>query len=182
MVDKIPVEKKLSDDIPFHKARELSVSITIGENGKVDVYVDGIITMAVDINDNLQRIKKAPVTVMHAVADNATLENKNIKRKDIVSDDKNEAERAAEEEKICLGWLLNTRRLLVNYLVRDAQAIRSGAFSKQNNGSLVEQTVSTTLAHMAQTFRTNNQCDPRLDQDSKTCFKFVRITQRIHKS
>ena len=51
-----------------------------------------------------------------------------------------------------------------------AQAVRSGSFSKRNNGHLVEGTVATTIAHVAQTFRTNNQCDPRLDQDGKTCF------------
>ncbi len=41
------------------------------------------------------------------------MKSENIKRKDIVSDDKMEAEGYAEEEKICLGWLLNTRSLLV---------------------------------------------------------------------
>ena len=51
-----------------------------------------------------------------------------------------------------------------------AQAVRSGTFSKRHNGQLVEGTVSTTIAHVAQTFRTNNKCDPRLDQDGKTCF------------
>ena len=83
----------------------MSVSIIIGENGKADVYVDGIITIAVDtINNNLERIKRAPVTVMRAVVAKATMESQNIKRKDIVSDDKMEAGGAVEEEKICLGW------------------------------------------------------------------------------
>ncbi len=51
-----------------------------------------------------------------------------------------------------------------------SHAVRSGTFSKRNNGQLVEGTVATTIAHVAQTFRTNNQCDPRLDQEGKTCF------------
>ena len=61
----------------------MSVSIIIGENGKADVYVDDIIKIAVDVNNNFQRIKKAPVTATHAVADKATMKSQNIKRKTI---------------------------------------------------------------------------------------------------
>ena len=51
-----------------------------------------------------------------------------------------------------------------------AQAVREGSFSKRNSKNLVEGTVSTTLAHMAQTFRANNRHDPRLDNDGKTSY------------
>ena len=51
-----------------------------------------------------------------------------------------------------------------------AQAVREGAFSKRNHTDLVEGTVATTLAHVAQAFRANDRNDPRLDHDGKTCF------------
>ena len=51
-----------------------------------------------------------------------------------------------------------------------AQAIRKGTFSRGHHGELVEGTVATTLAHVAQAFRSNNRNDPRLDRDGKTCF------------
>lgn len=51
-----------------------------------------------------------------------------------------------------------------------AQAIRQGAFTKGNNKELVESTVSTTVAHVAQAFRSNNRPDPRLDCDGKTSY------------
>ena len=35
-------------------------------------------------------------------------------RQDLISDEKNEAEGAPEKETICLGWLLNTRQLLIS--------------------------------------------------------------------
>ena len=48
----------------------MSVNIEAHTNVKVDVYyVDDIITVAVNRDDNLQRIAKVPITVMHAVAD-----------------------------------------------------------------------------------------------------------------
>ena len=51
-----------------------------------------------------------------------------------------------------------------------AQAIREGTFSRKNHRELVEGTAVTTLAHVAQAFRSNNREDPRLDSDDKTCF------------
>ena len=51
-----------------------------------------------------------------------------------------------------------------------AQAVREGAFAKGNHRDLVEETVSTTLAYVAQAFRSNNRKGPRLDNDGKTCF------------
>ena len=86
----------------------MSVKVPVIENGKVDVYVDNIITIVVDSKENLKRITRAPITAIHAVADRSTFDNTAIKRKEIVSDDKIEAEgsvEAAEKEKICLGWL-----------------------------------------------------------------------------
>jgi len=51
-----------------------------------------------------------------------------------------------------------------------AQAVRQGTFSRRNHGHLVEGTITTTLAHVAQAFRANNRNDPRLDMDGKTSF------------
>ena len=51
-----------------------------------------------------------------------------------------------------------------------AHAVRIGTFSKGSGKQLVEGTVTTTVAHVAQAFRANNRKDPRLDFDGKTCF------------
>jgi hypothetical protein len=70
-------------------------------------------TCAVDIGNNLARIVAAPCTIIHALAhdsEGATV----IPRDDMVALDKCEAEGAASEECICLGWSLNTRSLLVS--------------------------------------------------------------------
>ena len=46
-----------------------------------------------------------------------------------------------------------------------AQVVREGAFSKGNRTNLVEGTISTSLAHVAQAFRANNRKVHRLDND-----------------
>jgi hypothetical protein len=51
-----------------------------------------------------------------------------------------------------------------------AQAVRECAFTSRDSQHLAEGTVSTTISYVAQAFRSNNQEDPRLDRDGKTCF------------
>ena len=50
---------------------------------------------------------------MHAVADNTKATELTVERKNTVAEDKMIAEGAAEERKICLGWLLDIRSLRV---------------------------------------------------------------------
>ena len=108
----IPDPKPEDPSIPFEKARSLSVPLMDEPDSKADVFVDDIISITVDSKDNLARLMAAPCTVIHAVAHSAEVTH--IKRQDLISDEKNEAEGAPEEIKICLGWQINTRKLLVS--------------------------------------------------------------------
>ena len=137
----------LPDEIPFHQARDISVKIHVAPKGKADVYVDEIITIAADIKDNLERITKAPVTVMHAVADNAKATGK-IKRNDIVALDKMLGEGAPEEEKICLGWILNTRSLQVRLPSHKAVAWTSQINSILNGRSVSSKDLESVLGRL----------------------------------
>ena len=120
MIHEIPNPIPLPDDIPFAEAKDMSVNIPLAEGGKTDVYVDDFITIGPDIDDTLDRITRALITVIHAKADNSA-SSKTIPRDDIVAIDKMKAEGAAEERKICLGWMIDTRRLLVS--LRDHKTI-----------------------------------------------------------
>ena len=77
------------------------------------MYVDDFIAIGPDIDDVLDRITKAPATVIHTIADNS-LSSHLIPRDDIIAIDKMKAEGAAEERMICSGWMIDTRRLLVS--------------------------------------------------------------------
>ena len=59
-VVQIPPPQKLPDDIPFEKAQDLSVIIEEGDICKADVFIDDVITVGVDMDDNLERIMAAP--------------------------------------------------------------------------------------------------------------------------
>ena len=83
---------RITQQLPFHEAKEISVKYEIGHRGKLDVYVDDVITIAADIKDNLVRITRASMTIMYAVADNAQTTELKTKRKDVVAEDKMRAE------------------------------------------------------------------------------------------
>ena len=113
MIHEIPNPIPLPDNIPYAEAKNMSVNVPVGKNGKTNVYVDDFITIGPDLDESLDRIIKAPATVIHAIADNSINSNQ-IPRDNILAIDKMKAEGAAEERKICLGWMLDTRRLLVS--------------------------------------------------------------------
>ena len=108
----VPEPKPLDSNIPFEQAREMSVHLPV-EDLKADVFIDNIILVAVDKEDNLDRVIAAPCTVIHAVADKAIGET-HIPCLNLLALDKNEAKGAPEEVKICLGWKVNSRTLMVS--------------------------------------------------------------------
>ena len=111
---KILMAKPTKEDVPYARARELSVNLPIEDRGKTDVFIDDIISVAPDLNGNLERLRAASCSVLHAFAHKAYKSSKSvIPRDDLRTDDQNEAEGAPEEVKICLGWTLDSRSLLV---------------------------------------------------------------------
>ena len=110
---KVPAPRPQPSDVPFAPAHPTSVKLPEKYNGKADCFVDDIISIAVDIEDNLQKLIAAPCTVIHAVANRAE-GTTFVERNNMISDEKNEAEGAPEEVKICLGWKLNSRTLQVS--------------------------------------------------------------------
>ena len=111
-IKNIPPAKNMNNNIPFAEASELSVDIPVEDTGKFDVYVDDFIGITVDIGNNKNRLEVAPCTVIYAVSNNPSSEN-HIPRDDMIEIDKCIAEGAISEERICIGWILNTRKLLI---------------------------------------------------------------------
>jgi hypothetical protein len=62
----------LSNDIPFHPGRPLAVDIPPNDIGKVDIYIDDSIGVALDISDNPRRVNYAILLVIHAFQERPT--------------------------------------------------------------------------------------------------------------
>ena len=108
----IPEPITLSDSIKFAQARSMSVQVPLDVCGKADVFIDDVISCCVDINNNLDRLYKAPCTVIDAVAREG--KSSGVQRDPMIEKSKLIAEGAAEETKIILGWLIDTRRLKIS--------------------------------------------------------------------
>ena len=111
-VKSIPGPRPLPADVPFAPALETSVPNLEQDRCSADVFIDDVITVGVDIGNNVEKLMAAPCTVMHALA-HATDEKTFLPRQDFIAADKNEAEGAPEEVKVVLGWQLNTREMLI---------------------------------------------------------------------
>ena len=110
----IPKTEMMCDDIEFAEARDMSVVIPGNSKAKADNFIDDICNIALDEDDNLDRIIKAPVTIIEAMSNPTNNRLEKIQRDDMVSLEKTLAEGAASEKKICLGWNLDTRTLIVS--------------------------------------------------------------------
>ena len=98
----------------FNPALPVDVHIHIPRHGWVDSYIDDIIGICLHLKDNAVRTTKAILLAIHLMArpfDNT--EKPNIIHSYILSMKKWLAEGQQSEEKIVLGWLINTRDFTV---------------------------------------------------------------------
>ena len=62
-IENIPKPRPLSESVPYAEARSLTVTLAQEPSAKADVFVDDIMSIAVDVGDNLTRLATAPCTV-----------------------------------------------------------------------------------------------------------------------
>jgi hypothetical protein len=111
----VPPQNFLDDSIPFAKGLDLIVEIDIDPRGTTDVYIDDLISLAVDVEgtNNIVRCDRAPLlafdTCSHPLHDNEP-----IPRETMEARNKLKSEALLKEQKIILGWLINFRRLLIH--------------------------------------------------------------------
>jgi hypothetical protein len=103
----------LPPEIPFAKTKDLAVKIPINDIGKADIYIDDTIGVALDLNDNVNRVSTAIPLAIHTMARPLDPLD-DIPRKEIISLKKFSAEGQPSETKTVLGWFINTRTLTIS--------------------------------------------------------------------
>jgi hypothetical protein len=129
----VPETVYLSADTPFAPGLPLVVNLPNDDQGKADCYLDDIISIIPDINKNLKRGAAAVPLAIHLIG-RPMADSEPIPRDDLISLKKLIAEGGLKEVQTVLGWILNTRTLLVS-LPED----KFLAYSKQIN-NLLEKT------------------------------------------
>jgi len=102
----------LEDSVTFHQARDLSIPIPLNDFGKIDIFIDDSIGVAPDLGKDPTRVCQAIPLAIWTIVRPAS-EQDIIPRKDIISIKKLQAEGCLEEIKTVLGWVINTRSLLI---------------------------------------------------------------------
>jgi hypothetical protein len=111
----VPPIDLIDEAVPFAKGAEQIVNLPVDPQGMGNVYIDDLIQTAVIINgtNNAIRCERATLLEMDACAWPKHL-NKLIPRKDMEAHNKLKAEAGLEECKTILGWLVDTRHLLLS--------------------------------------------------------------------
>lgn len=109
----IPKFSPKKDKRPFTKALPTIVNVNVRNEGQADCYIDDITTVIVESIENIKRAASAVLLAIHTVGRPVDKRDP-IKRLDLVSLSKLQAEAALEEQKILLGWKLDTRSLEIS--------------------------------------------------------------------
>ena len=109
----MPHPKALHRSVPFAKAKETIVEIPAEDDGKCDVYIDDTTSIGPDINNNWKRLQACILFAIHIFC-RPLSHNEPIPRDNVVAAAKLTAEGRLEEVKTLLGWVFDTRRLLIS--------------------------------------------------------------------
>ena len=110
---KMPQKKTLHPSIPFAQARETIVDIPAEDKGKCDVYLDDTTAIGPDIGNNASRLEACILLAFYIIC-RPLAPNEPIPRDDAVAEAKLLAEGGIEEVKTLLGWVFDSRRLLIS--------------------------------------------------------------------
>jgi hypothetical protein len=108
----IPVPNRGDNSTPFQRAKPLAVEIPPNDAGKCDVFLDDYLLATPDFGDQADRAAVLLPLIISLLARPPDT-NDPLERETLLSLKKFLAEGCPEEEKLMLGWLMNTRKLLV---------------------------------------------------------------------
>jgi hypothetical protein len=100
-------------EFPFAQSKELAVHLPINDLGKVDVFIDDNIVATLDLGQNTTRVIQAIPLGIHSLS-RPVDQMDDLPRIDIISEKKLQAEGTFEEVKVVLGWVINTRSLVIS--------------------------------------------------------------------
>jgi hypothetical protein len=106
----------MDDSIPFTEGAEQSVDIPIDPQGTGNIYINDFIetTIVIKGTDNVIRCEQATLLAIDVSAHPKHI-SEPIPHEDFKACNKLSAEAGLEEQKTVLGWLIDTRCLLLSF-------------------------------------------------------------------
>jgi hypothetical protein len=108
-----PIPIREPNDVPIGTACETTVRVPVGSTARTDGFIDDLITVTLDTERNNTWGSHSVPLAMHVTSRPHSGSEEPITRRGILSDAKIIAKGTPAEFQIILGWLLDTRRLLL---------------------------------------------------------------------
>jgi hypothetical protein len=108
-----PIPVELPDCVPFAEARSMAVSVPTSVMARTDSFIDDLIRVFLDTPLNREREPHVVPLAIHVTSRPHAGDDEPVPRRGIVSAPKLVAEGIPMEVQIVLGWILNTRALLI---------------------------------------------------------------------
>ena len=118
MQEKVPQPQYLEELIPLVAARETAVHVPTTALGRGDCFIDDIIKVFLDTVDAINRHASSALLAIFVSIRPFAGDKEPVPRKEVVSVEKWKAEGIPREVQMVLGWLINTRMMLLS-LPRD---------------------------------------------------------------
>ena len=109
----VPTPEYLDNGIPLAPAREMAVDIPTTAKGRGDCFIDDIIRVFLNTKESIRRHASSALLAIFVSIRPYAGEKEPIPRKEVVSIDKWKAEGVPREVQIVLGWLINTRTMIL---------------------------------------------------------------------
>lgn len=109
----IPPPSRLPDDIPFEKALPTMLLPPPKPFGFSEIFIDDTMLFFIDTEENCQRAPFGPTLAIHTIS-RPVSNTEPLPRPPMLEADKLQAEGGPSEQKLILGWLLDTRRLTIS--------------------------------------------------------------------
>ena len=111
--DSLEPPLSLPESTPFHPGKEMVVPTQMNDQGYFDIYIDDTIGVTPDLHNYPLRMCRATPLAIRTLARPLNT-NDIIPEKDIIATKKYQVEGRLEEQKMILGWILNTRSLEIS--------------------------------------------------------------------
>jgi hypothetical protein len=132
----LPVPERFDDATHFAQARQISVDVPNNGAGKSDNYINDMIPVCVDINDNAENCSTADALAL-ALLSHHFDPNKPLAHEVLMSMAKLMGEGCFKEIKRVLGWILDTRHLLASLSSNKFTLWSAGLKLRINCGTLL---------------------------------------------
>jgi len=147
-----PYAKKLAQpetpntSAKLHTVRQLSVHIP-NRPSFADGYIDDCLAVAIDSEDEVKRSQEAPPLIIHSLF-RPLDENEPVPRNDNISDDKLKGEGQPSEQRIMLGWLIDTTCMRVFLPLTKALAWATDIKQILNSNAISSKTLESTIGRL----------------------------------